>query len=96
MRVVSLGLLNIEPWQILHGSVLQERFKGIRSRYPSRDLVPFAARVDNDDVVCWDGQAPGKICVIHDYASVGFEQRAEFDDFWDWFRAAIEYLVNFS
>jgi hypothetical protein len=95
VRVVELGLTNIEPWWIIDGDRLRSRFAGLRERYYGRSLVPFAIRQDNDDVACWD-TAAGNVVIIHDFASPGYEQRAEFGDFYAWFRQAIEDLIDFE
>jgi hypothetical protein len=95
VRVVELGLTNLEPWWIIEGDRLRERFLGLRERYEARTLVPFAARQDNDDVACWDVDR-GTVVVIHDYASPGYEQRAELSDFLAWFRTAIEDFIAFG
>ena len=54
LRIVGLGLTQLEPWWILDGDNLRIRHLGLQRRYPSRKLVPFARREDNDDVACWD------------------------------------------
>jgi hypothetical protein len=54
VRGVELGLIDLEPWHVLEGGQLRERFRGLAERYPARTLVPFACRQDNDDVACWD------------------------------------------
>lgn len=95
VRVVELGLTNIEPWWIIDGGRLRSHFTGLRKRYHGRSLVPFAIRQDNDDVACWD-TAAGNVAIIHDFASPGYEQRAEFGDFYAWFRQAIEDLIDFE
>lgn len=94
-RVIDLELINLEPWVMLLGSELRARYQGLKSRYPERELIPFAKRIDNDDIVCWEKGKSDTIMLIHDYASVGYEQRGEFDDFWLWFKSAIDDLVNF-
>lgn len=95
VRVVELGLTNIEPWWIVQGDRLRDCFSGLRKRYSSRNLVPFAVRQDNDDVACWDINA-GNVAIVHDFASPGFEQRAELPDFYSWFRQAIEDFIAFE
>jgi hypothetical protein len=95
VRVVELGLTNLEPWWIVGGDRLRELFLGLRERYESRSLVPFADRQDNDDVACWDVER-GTVVVVHDYASPGYEQRAEFPDFVAWFRSAVEDMIAFE
>jgi hypothetical protein len=96
IRVVELGLTNLEPWWIVGGEVLRQRHLGIRERYPSRSLVPFAVRQDCDDIACWDIGQPGRVAVIHDYAGEGDEQVADYDDFQAWFRAAVEDLLEWE
>jgi hypothetical protein len=95
IRVLDHGLTDIEPWWIIEGERLRIRFSGLRERYPSRTLVPFALRQDNDDVACWD-VAGGNVTIIHDFASPGWEQRAELTDFYAWFRRAIEDFIDFE
>jgi len=96
VRLVGLGLTNLEPWWIVGGEVLRQRHIGLHERYPARSLVPFAVRQDCDDVACWDVDRPGHVVLIHDYASAGAELEAEYDDFTTWFRAAIEDLLEWD
>ena len=96
LRTVDLGLTNIEPWEVLFGAKLQRCFDGLKERYPSRNLVPFAARIDNDDVACWDKNEPDKVFIVHDFASEGYERRGEFDSFWLWFKSAIDDMSEFD
>lgn len=95
IRVVELGIVNIEPWEILSGRPLRLRNTGLKERYPNRILVPFADRQDNDDVACWEIGVPG-VVVIHDFASPGWEARESFASFYEWLRRAIEDLIEFD
>ena len=95
VRVVELGLTNLEPWWILQGDQLRDRFLGLRKRYETRSLVPFATRQDNDDVACWDLDR-GTVVVVHDFASPGYEQRGELPNFYAWFRQAVEDFIGFD
>jgi hypothetical protein len=95
VRVVELGLTQIEPWWILDGERLRNRYLGLRERYSDRKLVPFAIRQDNDDVACWDISS-GNIAIVHDFASPGWEQRAEYPDFYAWFRQAVEDFIEWD
>ena len=97
IRVVHLGLIDLEPWAILSGDPLQRRFRGLAGRFPNRRLVPFANRQDNDDVACWDlRRDPQQVVVIHDFADPGWEHRAEYPTFYAWLRQAIEDLIEFD
>lgn len=97
LRVVELGLTDLEPWWIMDGAMVRDRNRGLAKRYPARTLVPFARRQDNDDVACWDLARPeGVVAVVHDFASPGWEARKEYPDFFAWFRQAIEDLIEFE
>ncbi len=68
----------------------------LNKRYPTRQLVPFAKRSDNDDVAWFEMGKPGSVEIIHDFADPGWEQRAEYPSFWDWFKEAINLLIEKS
>lgn len=95
VRVVELGLTQLEPWWIIEGDLLRDRHRGLKSRYPDRRLVPFAVRQDRDDVACFDTDSRN-VVVIHDFTDAGWEKRANFDGFNDWLRQAIEDLIEFG
>jgi len=96
IKIRVLGLLNLQPWVVLDDERIASRFDGLRERYSSRELIPFARREDNDDVACWEKGKEPKVVVIHDFASPGYENVAEFDGFWAWFRSAIEEMIAFE
>jgi len=95
VRVVELGLTNLEPWWIITGDLLRDRQRGLETRYPARQLVVFAMRQDRDDVACWDLDVGG-VAIIHDFASSGFEQRDRLGGFAEWLRRAVEDLIEFG
>ena len=37
-----------------------------------------------------------KVQIIHDFASEGYEQRNEYNDFWDWLKDAIDEMIEFN
>lgn len=85
-------VLDEEPWGYFH-QMLQHRFYWINKRYPERTLVPFARRYDNDDVACFDGtdtSGDPRVIIIHDWASPGWENRVEFNNFLEWLECARE------
>lgn len=97
IRVVELGLVELEPWHLLEGAQLHERRSGLLQRFPARDLVPFARRQDNDDVACWEPARHGdQVVIVHDFAKPGWEHRATYPDFYGWLRQAIEDLIEFD
>ncbi|MET3806850.1 hypothetical protein ABIB25_003870 [Nakamurella sp. UYEF19] len=95
LRLIDNGILDFEPWQLLFGEILVEMRIGLGERYPTRQLVPFARRINNDDVACWDLDT-GDIAIVHDWASPGWEQRARFPDFKAWLRAAFDEFIDYE
>jgi hypothetical protein len=96
LKAIRLELTNLEPWYIMNSTDAQMRIKGMQTRYPQRVLIPFARRGDNDDVACFQMDKDQEIQIIHDFASVGYEQRRTYTTFWDWFRAAMEEMIQFD
>lgn len=96
IRIVETGLVLFRPWKILAGPYVLSRMSGLRERFPGRELVPFALRLDCDDVACWERGSLPKVVIIHDFASPGWEQTALFETSWDWFRSAIEDFIGFE
>lgn len=50
----------------------------------------------SDDIACWERNKNEKIIIIHDYASEGYENVREFDNFWDWLRSALEATIEYD
>ena len=94
LRTVESEIFTVEPWQLLEGEWLRVRYGGLKERYPNRDLVPFFRCMANDDVACWEKGKPGKVVIVHDFASPGWEDSGEFNTFWDWFRFVIDEFIN--
>ena len=88
-RLVDQGIIHITPWHLMEGQRALVHFEGLATRYPTRELYPFAYRQDNDDVACWSKGSGEKVFVVHDFASPGFEDEGMFDDVWSWFRMAV-------
>jgi len=76
--------------QFLEGQWLRVRLEGLRKRYPDRDLMPFARRLDNDDVACWDQKKPASVYIVHEFSAPGWEGRGECTSFQSWYLAAQE------
>ncbi|MCK9386192.1 MAG: hypothetical protein M0Q15_16400 [Nevskia sp.] len=71
-------------WQFLHGKWLRVRYSGLKKRFPSRDLVPFARRLDCDDIACWERSSFPSVHVVHDFCAPGWEERQSFPSFLAW------------
>jgi hypothetical protein len=90
LSVVQSGLRDIGAWQVLDGKWLRIRHEGLKKRFPDRDLVPFARRLDCDDVACWDSKSSPSVEVVHDFSAPGWEERDSFPSFQAWLLAAQE------
>lgn len=78
-------------WQLLRVEHVELWCEGLKKRYPKRKLYPFARRVGDDDVACFDldkESFPPKVVIIHDFAGPGWEYRGSFNSFEDWLEAA--------
>ncbi len=73
--VCQTGLNRFRPWRILHEPHISSRMAGLKKRYVHRDFVPFAVRLDRDDVACWERTSRPRVVIIHHFASVGWESR---------------------
>lgn len=93
-RIVEQLIIHITPWHIMDGERAMRQYKGLTERYPSRELFPFAYRQDNDDVACWAKGMGEQVFIIHDFASPGYEDEAKYDGFWEWFREAVEDMIE--
>ena len=58
--------------------------------------MPFAVGLDCDDIACWERGKLPKITVAHDFAAPGWEQRCEFESFWEWLRSAVNDFIEFE
>jgi hypothetical protein len=94
-RVVDLKIVNLEPWFFLDGEELESRYRGLKERFPTAELIPFARRADNDDVACWEKSGGNlKVYVVHDFSRWGWEKHKEYEDFWSWYRKAMEDMIE--
>jgi hypothetical protein len=94
--LVEYGVVKFPPWYLLDSRLARLRYDGLQERYPDRKLFAFAARGDNDDIACWQKGDASAVIVIHDFASKGYLRPRTFPSFWDWFRAAIEDMIQFE
>lgn len=94
LKIIELNLTDFEMWYLMSNEQIDIRIKGLKSRYPSRKLIPFARRDDCDDIACFEVEKGNHVQIIHDFASEGYEQRKEYECFWDWFRDAINEMIE--
>jgi hypothetical protein len=95
--LVDSRMVFFPPWQLLFDRWTKVSYDGLRERYPTRVLVPFARRFNTDDVACWENGNNREVVVVHDHASKGWEDRGErYPDFWSWYRATVEEMIEFE
>lgn len=92
-RLRAQGLTDLTPWHVYTVEQAAHRTLALRGRY-ARAYEAFAFRQDNDDVACFDPDHAGRVIIVHDYASPGWERHDEYASVWDWFRAAIEAMIE--
>lgn len=98
--IFSRNLTNIAPWFFLESPLFIGRGEGINLRYPSRVVIPFAYRNDNDDNACLvvessiTGEEPNDILIIHDFASPGWEVEGKFKSFVDWYSFVLKEILS--
>lgn len=94
IKAVDLNLIDFEFWYLMSKEQVALRICGLRERYPNRKLIPFARRDDCDDIACFEVGKELKVQIIHDFASEGYEQRGEYNDFWEWMKVALDELIE--
>lgn len=90
------GVEEIGPWMFPGDDSLTYRLRGLRQRFPSRVLLPFAKRSDRDDVACWTEPFPS-VCVIHDFEIYPgtWGDRFVFSDIRAWIHWVLEDLMDY-
>ena len=91
---IQVNLLDFEFRYLMPNEQVSTRINGLMKRYPNRRLVPFARRDDRDDIACFEVGKEPKVQIIHDFASEGYEQRDEYECFWDWMKMAVDELIK--
>ncbi|MBK6735583.1 MAG: hypothetical protein IPG61_16205 [bacterium] len=77
----------LRRWCMLKEEDLAFWKSGLEERYPERKVIPFARSVDSDDIACWDYNYPGKVLIVHDFASSGWEHEKTYESFPAWLMA---------
>ncbi len=88
LRALERNVVDIGPWQFLSGQWLSVRHEGLKRRFPNRKLVPFARRLDNDDIACWEQGKAASVHIVHDFSASGWEDRENYPSFEAWYIAA--------
>lgn len=95
-RIFELGLSNIRPWALLSTAEALALYDELRRQYTDKQYVPFARRLDTDDVACIVPSAanPEQVLLVHLFASPGWEVDEQFDSFWEWYRVAVDAMIE--
>lgn len=96
VKAVELNLVDFDLWYMMDEGQVLRRIEGLNQRYPNRKLIPFARRDDNDDIACFEIGKGEKVQIVHDFASEGYEQRKEFEDFWQWLEEAVHEMIEYN
>ena len=96
LKVLELNLLDYDVWYMMTKEQVETRIIGLKQRYLNRKLIPFARRDDSDDIACFEDGQDEKVFIIHDFSSEGFEQRKIYEDFWEWFKDAIQEMIDYN
>lgn len=89
LNLINNGNDEFLPWYLMDKEPLLIRYHGLQSRYPTRTLFPFARDDNSDDVACWEKEKPGKVVLLHDFASPGYENKMEFESFEKWYEFVV-------
>ena len=95
-KLIELNLVDFDVWYLIESGQATRRYHDLKERYPNRKLIPFARRDDNDDIACFEVGKGEKIQIIHDFASEGYEQRKEYENFWKWLEVAVREMIEYN
>ena len=95
-KLIELNLVDFDIWYLLDSEWSLSLYEGLQERYPSRKLIPFDKRGDCDDTACFEIGKGNKVQLIHDFAAEGWEQRKEFNDFWEWMEYAVKCMIEYN
>ena len=90
LELLKTQNLKFLPWYFFYKrESIIIRLEGLKERFPSRDLFPFARKDDNDDIACWEKDKPDVIQIIHDFEYPSWEQGQTFNSFEEWYQFAL-------
>lgn len=83
---------SIAPWLMLDEAEIEAQTARLRERWPGRNLVAIAKRLDTDAVACFDKGADGAgkaVLVVEDLDAAGGATERHYKGFGEWFDAAL-------
>jgi hypothetical protein len=94
MRIlIEQKCINFIPWRIVDADFALTTYLDLREKY-GRELFPIAHRDGSDDVACMEEGRGEVILVINGHTSPGEENLEKFENFWEWFRAAVDEMIE--
>ena len=91
VKLLSTRAQEFLPWRIIIDPEFSRLYNGdLAQRYPHLTLFMFAKRGNNDTIATFSKDAPGKVILINDFSTRGYEFDGEHDNFWDWFDDMIQ------
>lgn len=67
-KIVKLGLVDFDSWYLFYSSFLEERYQGLKKRFPDRKLIPFARLDGDDDIACFEAGRGARVEIIRDFS----------------------------
>lgn len=94
-------VLDLDPWWFLYEfeEVAKTWLLEMKKQYPNRSLIPFAKVTYSDDIACFDGtdrSGDPKVYYVHTFASPGWEDRGNVNNFDDWLKLAKEESMEYK
>lgn len=83
---------SIAPWEMLDEAEIETQTDRLRERWPGRNLVAIARRVDTDAVACFDKGPDGAgkaVLVVEGLDAADGAAERHYKGFSDWFDAAL-------
>jgi hypothetical protein len=97
IKLLSTRAQEFSPWYTIIDPEFSKSYnENLAERYPHLTLFMFAKRRDCDTLATFSKDAPGKVVLIHDFSSEGWEFDGEFETFWDWFDDMIQEFKEFD
>lgn len=94
--IIEQGLTNLSPWEILTDNRLSSLHSRLQTRLGKQNFVPFAINKSNDDIACWSKMHNYQIVVLDENELFNGDPIKVHNDFWDWFRDAVEEMIDFN
>ncbi len=94
-NLVEQGVVHFAPWHLAKSDFAMKIYRALHDRY-NRELFPIAHRQGSDDIACLEKGSGHTVKIINGYTSIGHENEGEFASFWEWFRHAIDDVIEFN